>query len=151
MAEKDAEKGPLPTSASPEDDISPISDRHSNNGQSSAFLSRITRYARRFEEQMLAYNLEVRGIKRVEVHERHDLKSLGYTQIAILWFSINLAANNITLGMLGPAVYYLSFRDAAFCAVFGMMLVRSHVFLLHLLSFNQLPCDMPLPIHIPHS
>ncbi|KAF2236348.1 purine-cytosine permease FCY21 [Viridothelium virens] len=76
----------------------------------------------RLEGQMVAYNLETRGIKRVEAEERHDLKSLGYAQVAILWFSVNLAANNITLGMLGPAVYYLSFRDAALCAVFGVIL-----------------------------
>ncbi|KAF2656311.1 hypothetical protein K491DRAFT_597182 [Lophiostoma macrostomum CBS 122681] len=74
-----------------------------------------------FERQLVAYNLEVRGIQRVEPDERHDLRSLGYTQIAVLWFSINLAANNITLGMLGPAVFYLGFLDSCMCAVFGML------------------------------
>ncbi|OJD40459.1 nucleoside transporter [Diplodia corticola] len=67
-------------------------------------------------------NLEARGIQRVEPDERHDLRSLGYSQIAILWFSVNLAANNITLGMLGPAVYYLGFTDSCLCAVLGMLL-----------------------------
>lgn len=74
-----------------------------------------------FERQLVAYNLEARGIQRVEPDERHDLRSLGYTQIAVLWFSINLAANNITLGMLGPAVFYLGFLDSCLCAVFGML------------------------------
>ena len=74
-----------------------------------------------FERQLVAYNLEARGIQRVEPDERHDLRSLGYTQIAVLWFSINLAANNITLGMLGPAVFYLGFLDSCMCAVFGML------------------------------
>ncbi|KAF2787725.1 hypothetical protein K505DRAFT_257077 [Melanomma pulvis-pyrius CBS 109.77] len=74
-----------------------------------------------FEQQLVAYNLEARGIQRVEPDERHDLRSLGYTQIAILWFSINLAANNITLGMLGPAVFGLGFLDSSLCAVFGML------------------------------
>jgi hypothetical protein len=74
-----------------------------------------------FERQLVAYNLEARGIQRVESDERHDLRSLGYTQIAMLWFSINLAANNITLGMLGPAVFYLGFLDSCMCAVFGML------------------------------
>ncbi|EON67325.1 hypothetical protein W97_06578 [Coniosporium apollinis CBS 100218] len=74
-----------------------------------------------FERQLVAYNLEARGIQRVEPEERHDLRALGYTQIAILWFSINLAANNITLGMLGPAVFHLSFFDCALTAVFGML------------------------------
>ncbi|KAJ9625811.1 Vitamin B6 transporter [Taxawa tesnikishii (nom. ined.)] len=74
-----------------------------------------------FERTMAYYNLEARGIQRVMPDERHDLRSLGYTQISVLWFSINLAANNITLGMLGPAVYYLSFTDASLLAVFGAL------------------------------
>ncbi|TKA78956.1 hypothetical protein B0A49_02097 [Cryomyces minteri] len=82
---------------------------------------KIQSYVKSFEKQMVAYSLEARGIQRVEANERHDLKSLGYTQIAILWFSVNLAANNITLGMLAPAVFYLSFLDASLCAVFGML------------------------------
>ncbi|KAF2138366.1 uncharacterized protein K452DRAFT_92629 [Aplosporella prunicola CBS 121167] len=74
-----------------------------------------------FEQTLIAYNLEARGIERVEPHERHDLRALGYSQIGILWFSINLAANNVTLGMLGPAVYYLGFLDSCLCAVLGML------------------------------
>jgi NCS1 nucleoside transporter family len=74
-----------------------------------------------FERQLIAYNLETRGIKRVEPSERHDLKKLGYMQVFVLWFSINLAANNITLGMLGPAVFELGFLDSSLCAVFGML------------------------------
>lgn len=74
-----------------------------------------------FERQMVVLNLEARGIRRVEAEERHDLKTLGYSQIALLWFSINLAANNITLGMLGPVVFGLSFLDASLCAVFGTL------------------------------
>lgn len=77
---------------------------------------------RAFERQLVAYNLEARGIQRVEHYERHDIRSLGYAQIALLWFSINLAANNITLGMLGPAVFYLNFLDASLCAVLGMFI-----------------------------
>jgi hypothetical protein len=76
---------------------------------------------KRFETQLVAYNLEARGIERVEPDERHDLRSLGHTQVALMWFSINLAANNITLGMLGPAVFYLGFLDSCLCAVFGML------------------------------
>jgi len=73
------------------------------------------------EKKLMVYNLESRGIQRVEPHERHDLRSLGYTQIAMLWVSINLAANNITLGMLGPAIFGLGFLDSCLCAVFGML------------------------------
>ena len=68
---------------------------------------------RSIERRLVEYNLEARGIQRVEPDERHDLRNLGHMQIAILWFSINLAANNITLGMLGPAVFELNFRDSS--------------------------------------
>jgi NCS1 nucleoside transporter family len=78
-------------------------------------------HLRSFEKQLIAYNFEERGIRRVEPSERHDLRTLGSTQVFILWWSINLAANNITLGMLGPAVFSLSFLDSSLCAVFGML------------------------------
>ncbi|KAI7219041.1 purine-cytosine permease FCY21 [Hortaea werneckii] len=74
---------------------------------------------RSVERTLVRYNLEARGIQRVLPDERHDMRQLGYIQIAILWFSVNLTANNLTLGMLGPAVYYLSFLDSCLCAVFG--------------------------------
>src|ERR1700712_1088271 len=76
------------------------------------FIGKAKKSLKTFERQLVAYNLEARGIQRVEPDERHDLRSLGYTQISILWFSINLAANNITLGMLGPAVFGLGFLDS---------------------------------------
>jgi NCS1 nucleoside transporter family len=79
------------------------------------------RHMKNFEKQLVAYNFEERGIRRVESSERHDLRVLGFTQVFILWFSINLAANNITLGMLGPVVFSLGFLDASLCAVFGML------------------------------
>ncbi|KAI6796248.1 purine-cytosine permease FCY21 [Hortaea werneckii] len=74
---------------------------------------------RSVERILVRYNLEARGIQRVLPNERHDTRQLGYIQIAILWFSVNLTANNLTLGMLGPAVYYLPFLDSCLCAVFG--------------------------------
>ncbi|KAF1828308.1 purine-cytosine permease FCY21 [Decorospora gaudefroyi] len=75
----------------------------------------------RFERQLVAYNLEARGIQRVEPDERHDLRMLGYSHVAIMWFSVNLAANNITLGMLGPAVFALGFLDSCLLGVFGAL------------------------------
>jgi len=73
-----------------------------------------------FEQQLVEYNLEARGIERVAADERMKrLSWVSYLQAFLLWVSINLAANNITLGMLGPAVYGLSFRDSSLCAVFG--------------------------------
>ena len=63
--------------------------------------------------------LEARGVVRVPPNERYDASTLGLVQMALLWFSANLTANNLTLAMLGPLVYELSFVDSAFCAVFG--------------------------------
>ncbi|KAJ5340981.1 Permease cytosine/purine uracil thiamine allantoin [Penicillium brevicompactum] len=84
--------------------------------------SRLGSVIREFENQLIDYNLEARGIERVSVSERMKRNSwLSYLQAFLLWISINLAPNNITLGMLGPAVYGLSFRDSALCAVFGAL------------------------------
>jgi purine-cytosine permease-like protein len=71
---------------------------------------------------LVEYSLEARGIERVQEHERiPKLTWVSYLQVFLLWMSVNLAANNITLGMLGPAVYGLSFLDSALCAVFGAL------------------------------
>jgi len=67
-------------------------------------------------------HVEQRGIQRVLPEERYEASAAGYAQMALLWFSTNLTANNLTLGMLGPLVYGLSFTDAALCAVFGGLL-----------------------------
>ncbi|KAK3109757.1 Vitamin B6 transporter [Teratosphaeriaceae sp. CCFEE 6253] len=77
---------------------------------------------RAFERTLIQYNLESRGIQRVQPDQRHDMRQLGFMQIALLWFSINLAANNLTLGMLGPAVFSLPFTTASLLAVFGALL-----------------------------
>ncbi|KAJ5287730.1 Permease cytosine/purine uracil thiamine allantoin [Penicillium angulare] len=83
--------------------------------------SRVGSLLRAFEQQLVEYNLEARGIERVGADERMKrLSWVSYLQAFLLWVSINLAANNITLGMLGPAVYGLSFKDSALCAVFGV-------------------------------
>lgn len=84
--------------------------------------SRLGSVIRAFENQLIEYNLEARGIERVAADERMKRHTwMSYLQVFLLWISINLAPNNITLGMLGPAVYGLSFRDSALCAVFGAL------------------------------
>jgi hypothetical protein len=83
--------------------------------------SRIGARLKSFEHTLLKYNLEIRGIQRVEEHEKVQIGWLAYVQVFVLWVSVNLAANNITLGMLGPAVYGLSFQDASLCACFGAL------------------------------
>ncbi|RHZ68113.1 purine-cytosine permease family protein [Aspergillus thermomutatus] len=98
-------------------------ENHSERPNGRFMPSRVGMYLRRFEQQLVEYNLEARGIERV--HEGERLKKLSwvsYTQAFLLWVSINLAANNITLGMLGPALYGLSFLDSALCAVLGALL-----------------------------
>ena len=49
------------------------------------------------------------------------MRALGYTHVAVMWFSVNLAANNITLGMLGPAVFGLGFLDSCLLGVGGAL------------------------------
>lgn len=85
----------------------------------SGFVPKVRYYVREFEHTLVKYNLEARGIQRVMPDER---QGGGFMQIGLLWFSINLCANNITLGMLGPVVYELSFLDCSLLAVFGMIL-----------------------------
>lgn len=92
---------------------------HDVQPQPETQLSRLQLMWQRFERQLVAYNLEARGIARVEPHERQDLHLLGYSQVAIMWFSVNLAANNITLGMLGPVIFVLGFTDACLLSIFG--------------------------------
>ena len=78
-------------------------------------------YLKSFERTLIRFNLEERGIERVPPEHRHSTQNLGFLQISLLWIGINLTANNITLGMLGPAVFYLPFLDCCLCAVFGMI------------------------------
>ena len=66
--------------------------------------------------------LEARGITRVEEHERHNISGLRYAHIAILWFSANISANNLAVGLLGPQLFGLSFLDSAMCAFGGIII-----------------------------
>ncbi|MCJ1246886.1 hypothetical protein MMC30_004097 [Trapelia coarctata] len=68
----------------------------------------------------LILRLETRGIQRVLPSEANvRLTWRAYLQAFVLWVSINLAAVNITLGMLAPTVFGLGLTDAALCAVGG--------------------------------
>jgi len=120
----DEEKAPSGQSH-PDGDIDGVLDRTGNWRSHSTPAHTETRsesYFRRFEDQLIKYNLEARGIQRVEPHECHALTWKSYVQIFLMWFSINLVAVNITLGMLAPTLFTLSFKDAALCAAFGAML-----------------------------
>jgi hypothetical protein len=65
---------------------------------------------------------ESRGIERVPLEERHYVKASDYLQMGLLWFSTNITANNMALGMMGPLSYDLGFVDSALCATFGALL-----------------------------
>jgi hypothetical protein len=65
--------------------------------------------------------LEARGITRVEPDERHDASIFHLVQMALLWFSANLTANNLAVGFLGPLLFGLGFTDSAMTAVFGAL------------------------------
>lgn len=82
------------------------------------FVSRL----KGLEHYLLKYNVEARGVQRVDPKDAHAKSWVDYLQAFLLWITVNLAAVNITLGMLGPAVYELSFKDSALCAVFGSLL-----------------------------
>ena len=79
-------------------------------------------YVNRVERWLVNYNLEARGLQRVLPPDSHSVNWLSYVQAFRTWVSMNLAANNITLGMLGPTIFYLSFRDTALCAFFGCLI-----------------------------
>jgi len=101
------------------DDELPSSNGHLDSDEKSP--SAMRRRYKRVERMLLRYNVESRGIERVLPADRHTTERLGFSQIYMLWVSINLAANNTTLGMLGPTVFSLSFLDSCLCAVFGML------------------------------
>ena len=89
------------------------------SAQPSSFAERLAAQTKRLEQYLVKYNLEARGLQRVEPYETHEVTWKDYLQAFFLWISINLAANNITLGMLAPVIFGLSFQDATLCAVFG--------------------------------
>jgi hypothetical protein len=77
----------------------------------------------RLNEKILSIRyLEKRGFERVPISERHEITGTKYMQIVLLWFSTNITANNIAVGMLGPLAYNLGFTDSALCAAFGAVL-----------------------------
>ncbi|KAI9656144.1 MAG: hypothetical protein M1831_004715 [Alyxoria varia] len=120
----DVEKAAAPHAVKESRDDSEHSEENGDppQGIGNPQTGRFQAFAQRFKSGFISSNFEARGIKRVEPSERHTLKTLGYTQVTLFWFSINLASMNVTLGMLGPVVFYLSFLDASLCAVFGILI-----------------------------
>ncbi|OJJ43911.1 hypothetical protein ASPZODRAFT_154396 [Penicilliopsis zonata CBS 506.65] len=66
--------------------------------------------------------LEARGIERVpESLRSHEASLRDYVQIALIWFSSNLTANNIILGFLGPLTFNVGLVDGMVVATFGLL------------------------------
>lgn len=80
------------------------------------------RYFKSIEQTLFRYNVEVRGIQRVLPEDRDHSARMGFVQVCLVWISINLEAIMVTLGMLGPSIFYLSFLDSCLTAVFGAFL-----------------------------
>ena len=119
----DVEKGPengggIADVSSPTETIYKADPLAAPTSYSGRFSSRV----KSLEHSLLKYNVEARGVQRVDPGDTQAKTWSDYLQAFLLWVSINLAIVNITLGMLGPAVYELGFRDAALCAAFGSLL-----------------------------
>lgn len=66
--------------------------------------------------------VETRGIERVPESIRERKTRLrDYAQMSVIWFSANVTANNVLVGLLGPLVYELGLVDAMLLASFGAM------------------------------
>jgi hypothetical protein len=70
----------------------------------------------------LFLGFEARGIHRVKEQDQTEKTTLNFWQIVMMWFSINAAAQNITLGSIGQSVFDLGFVDAVCCSIFGGIL-----------------------------
>ncbi|KAL8671238.1 MAG: hypothetical protein Q9168_004270 [Polycauliona sp. 1 TL-2023] len=125
---------PLPTSVDPEKgpiDVGPKNATRNGSSDPPSLLdpheqeipqSKFATYTKGFERTLLKYNIEARGVCRVLPHECHSLTWRSYLQPFFLWSSVNLAAQNVTLGTLAPTLFALSFRDATLCAFFGSLI-----------------------------
>lgn len=65
---------------------------------------------------------EAHGIEPVPLEERQPVTASTSLHMLLMWFSMSLATNNIIVGSMGTFVLGLSFKDAAFCAIFGNLL-----------------------------
>ena len=96
-------------------------DRQERQYRPTSRLGRATSALHAFEHTLVKWNVELRGVRRVEDDEKQAITWFAYLQVFVLWTSVNLAINNVTLGMLGPAVFELSFQDSAICACLGAL------------------------------
>jgi hypothetical protein len=78
-----------------------------------AAIPKPTSKLQRFANRLEAVGIEARGIERVPESERErKYAAKDYLYMAMIWFSANCTANNMTVGILGPIAYGLGFVDA---------------------------------------
>jgi hypothetical protein len=63
--------------------------------------------------------LEARGITRALPEERKVPSRLAYVQMSILWFSANVTANQLVVGLLGPLLFGPGFLDSPLIVTFA--------------------------------
>ena len=63
--------------------------------------------------------LEARGIMRVLPEERHGGGLMGYLQMFMLWFGIDIVVLNLITGLLGPLVFQLGWVDCICIVIFA--------------------------------
>ncbi|OIW23409.1 hypothetical protein CONLIGDRAFT_585441 [Coniochaeta ligniaria NRRL 30616] len=67
--------------------------------------------------------MESRGIQRVpESLRERETTFADYAQMSVIWFSSNITANNILVGLLGPLLFGVGLVDAMVLGAFGAML-----------------------------
>jgi hypothetical protein len=79
-----------------------------------------TKWQRLANKLEAASGAEARGIERVDESMRLGKTSArDYLNMATTWFSINLTANILTIGVLGPVAFGLGTIDSMLCCLFG--------------------------------
>lgn len=69
-----------------------------------------------------AMGLESRGIERVpEALRERETTFEDYAQMSVIWFSSNITANNLLVGLLGPLLFGVGLVDAMVLGAFGAM------------------------------
>jgi hypothetical protein len=71
----------------------------------------------------IALGFEARGIDRVpEALRERQTVFADYAQMSVIWFSSNITANNMLLGILGPLLFEVGLVDGMILGAFGAML-----------------------------
>lgn len=84
--------------------------------------SSLLRLLEKFQDWEERFGVEGRGIERVSPNDRIEPSNEALFQILFSWISINTVGNNMVVGMMGPYVYGLSFKDTAWLIVIANML-----------------------------